>query len=128
MPLFCWFHHFLDSRAEIVKFFRWYFGRNDDTKRTFWNWLTFTIFGLMISNLERKWKPKPLYFGTFCGLNLNSFSKTWGSLHFKDPWIWKLEFQNKIMKNFIDHENLCILVSNFFKKVPNSESGLVKNL
>ena len=23
------------SRAEIVKFFRWYFGRNDDTKRTF---------------------------------------------------------------------------------------------
>ena len=35
MPLFCWFHHFLDSRAEIVKFFRWYFGRNDDTKRHF---------------------------------------------------------------------------------------------
>ena len=25
----------LGARAEIVKFFRWYFGRNDDTKRTF---------------------------------------------------------------------------------------------
>ena len=24
MPLFCWFHHFLDSRAEFVKLFRWY--------------------------------------------------------------------------------------------------------
>ena len=23
------------GRAELVKFFRWYFGRNDDTKRTF---------------------------------------------------------------------------------------------
>ena len=32
-----WFHHFSNSRAEIVNFFRWYFGRNDDTKRTFWN-------------------------------------------------------------------------------------------
>ena len=28
-------HHFLDSRAEIVKFFRWYFGPNDDTKGHF---------------------------------------------------------------------------------------------
>ena len=41
MPLFCWFDHFSNSRAEIVKFFRWYFGQNDDTKRTFWNKLTF---------------------------------------------------------------------------------------
>ena len=32
MPLFCWIHH---SRAEIVKFFCWYFGRNDDTKGHF---------------------------------------------------------------------------------------------
>ena len=42
MPLFSWFCNFLDSRAEIVKFFRWYFGRNDDTKRTFWNQLAFS--------------------------------------------------------------------------------------
>ena len=41
MALFCWFAHFSNSRAEIVKFFRWYFGRNDGTKRTFWNKLTF---------------------------------------------------------------------------------------
>ena len=24
MPLFCWFHHFLDSRADICQIFRWY--------------------------------------------------------------------------------------------------------
>ena len=35
-----WFYHFLNTRAEFVKFFRWYFGPNDDTKRTFWNELT----------------------------------------------------------------------------------------
>ena len=27
--------HNLGARAEIVKFFRWYFGRNDDTQKTF---------------------------------------------------------------------------------------------
>ena len=27
--------HNLEARAEIVKFFRWYFGRNDDTQKTF---------------------------------------------------------------------------------------------
>ena len=30
-----WFDHFTDSRAEIFKFFCWYFGPNDNTKRTF---------------------------------------------------------------------------------------------
>ena len=35
VPLFCRFDHFSDSRAEIVKFFRWYFGRNDETQKTF---------------------------------------------------------------------------------------------
>ena len=34
VPLFCWFHHFLDS---FVKLFLCYFGPNDDTKMTFWN-------------------------------------------------------------------------------------------
>ena len=29
--------HNLGARAEIVKFFRWYFGQNDDTQKTFWN-------------------------------------------------------------------------------------------
>ena len=32
--LFC-FDFFLEARAEIPKKFRWYFGRNDETKRTF---------------------------------------------------------------------------------------------
>ena len=35
------------SRAESVNFFRWYFGSNDDTKRTFWNWLTFNSYHAM---------------------------------------------------------------------------------
>ena len=35
MPLFCWFHHFLDSRAETCQIFCWYFGPNDDTKGHF---------------------------------------------------------------------------------------------
>ena len=38
-----WFDHFSNSRAEFVKFFRWYFGPKDDTKMTFWNYLTFTM-------------------------------------------------------------------------------------
>ena len=32
----------LEARAEILKNFRWFFGRNDETKRTFQNLLTFT--------------------------------------------------------------------------------------
>ena len=32
-----WFDQFSHSRVEFVKFFRWYFGPNDDSKRTFWN-------------------------------------------------------------------------------------------
>ena len=35
MPLSYDLTPFQISRAEIVKFFRWYFGRNNDTKRTF---------------------------------------------------------------------------------------------
>jgi hypothetical protein len=34
-------YYFSGSRAEIFKNFCWYFGPNDDTKRTFWNKLTF---------------------------------------------------------------------------------------
>ena len=39
---FFWFDLFLGARAEILKKFRWYFGQNDDTKRTFWNKLDFS--------------------------------------------------------------------------------------
>ena len=31
------FDLFSEARAEILKIFRWYFGGNDDTKRTFRN-------------------------------------------------------------------------------------------
>ena len=30
-------HLFLEARAEIQEKIRWYFGPNDDTKKTFWN-------------------------------------------------------------------------------------------
>ena len=39
--LFFWFDLFLEARAEILKTIRWFFGRNDVTKKTFWNKLTF---------------------------------------------------------------------------------------
>ena len=42
MPLSYDLAPFQISRAEIVKFFRWYFGWNNDTKRTFRNKLTFS--------------------------------------------------------------------------------------
>ena len=35
-PIF-WFDLFLEARAEIREKNSWYFGPNDDTKRTFWN-------------------------------------------------------------------------------------------
>ena len=41
MPLFFWSNLFLEARAEILKKFRWFFGPNDDIKKSFWNWLTF---------------------------------------------------------------------------------------
>ena len=40
--LMIWPLHFSDPRVGIFKFFCWYFGPNDDTKRTFWNKLTFS--------------------------------------------------------------------------------------
>ena len=33
---------YLEARAEILEKFCWYFGPNDDTKRTLWNQLTFS--------------------------------------------------------------------------------------
>ena len=38
-----WFDHCSNSRAQICQTFRWYFGPDDDTKRTFWNKLTFSL-------------------------------------------------------------------------------------
>ena len=34
---FFWFNLFLEARAEILKKFSWYFGQNDDSKRTLRN-------------------------------------------------------------------------------------------
>ena len=42
MPLFFWFDLSLEARAEILKIFRSYFGRNDDLINLFWDLLTFS--------------------------------------------------------------------------------------
>ena len=42
VPLFCWFYHFLDSRAEICQIFSLLFWKIWDTKFLFWNHLTFS--------------------------------------------------------------------------------------
>ena len=55
VPLFCWFYHFLESRAEICQIFGWYFGPNDDTKRTFeinWPLAAWTLL-LWVINLQQ---------------------------------------------------------------------------
>ena len=41
MPLFFWFDLSLEARAEILKIFRSYFGRNDDFIDLFWELQTF---------------------------------------------------------------------------------------
>ena len=41
VPLFFWSDLFLEGRAEILKKFRSFFGRNDDVINSFWNLLTF---------------------------------------------------------------------------------------
>ena len=42
MPLFCWFDHFLDFRAEILQIFQLLFWSIDDFINSFWLNLTFT--------------------------------------------------------------------------------------
>ena len=49
MPLFFLFDPFLGARAEIL----WFFGRNDGTKKTFWNKLTFSC--IFRQNSENFW-------------------------------------------------------------------------
>ena len=45
----------LETRADILKKFRFYFGRNDDTKRTFLNQLTFTLFCVFLNSKNIFW-------------------------------------------------------------------------
>ena len=35
VPLFFWFDLFLEARAEILEKIHWFFGPNDDTKKSF---------------------------------------------------------------------------------------------
>ena len=44
-----WLDPISNSRARNCQIFHWYFGPNDNTKRAFWNYLTFT-------NEGRQWK------------------------------------------------------------------------
>ena len=37
-----WFDHFSNFRAKFCQIFHWYFGPNDNTKWTFWNYLTYS--------------------------------------------------------------------------------------
>ena len=110
VSLFCWFHHFLDSRAEFVKFFRWYFGPNDDTKRTFWNWLTFIVLQkyAAISNTDLYLSYFDLSYVfsvhndsaqrglTVCDNFLHKFSTIFEPLPLKGWWrhIWKAPEKN----------------------------------
>ena len=56
MPLFFRFDLFLEARAEILEKIRWFFGRFEDTKRTFWNQLTFRcIQGFMSNTTKKTW-------------------------------------------------------------------------
>ena len=41
MPLSFWLDHFEESRAEIHQIFALVFWKIEDTKKSFWNWLTF---------------------------------------------------------------------------------------
>ena len=43
MPLFFLFNLFLEARAEILEKIAVFFGRFEDTKSTFWNYLTFKM-------------------------------------------------------------------------------------
>ena len=59
VPLFCWFHHFLESRAEIVKFFRWSLVKTMTPERHFEiNWplaahnITVLKNGIVSKNIE----------------------------------------------------------------------------
>ena len=52
-PYFFWFDPFLETRAEILEKIYWFFGRSFDTKRTFWNYLTFTMAGNLVLEIPR---------------------------------------------------------------------------
>ena len=65
-----WFDHFSNSRAEIFKLFHWYFGPNGDSKRTFWNKLTFSSLPCTFlpfnksehGSIKRQWPTHLRYF------------------------------------------------------------------
>ena len=43
MPVSFWLDHFLDSRAEIHQIFALIFWKIEDTKKSLWDWLSFSI-------------------------------------------------------------------------------------
>ena len=55
VPLSLWFHHFLDFRAEICQIFSLFFWKIEDTKKSFWNQLTFNISELLWFNFQIQW-------------------------------------------------------------------------
>ena len=55
VPLFFWFDIFLEARAEILEKICWFFGRFEETKRTFWNQLTFSSKFQNVTHTKRKY-------------------------------------------------------------------------
>ena len=48
VPLFCWFHNFKDSRADICQIFRWFFGKSKGYSEINWP-LASLLFAKMIA-------------------------------------------------------------------------------
>ena len=60
VPLFCWFDHFLDFRAEILQIFWLLFWSIDDFINSFWLNLTFRSWSLSCSNILTNYGVWPL--------------------------------------------------------------------
>ena len=111
MPLFCWFYHFLDSRAEICQIFRLLFGKLKTSQRhseikwpltRFWNEICILL-QEMRDRLKEKHKKndmvklkKQLQFGGDFGASFDSGFKMKGvavtgaaSSDFFDDWLIK---------------------------------------
>ena len=103
------------ARTEIFKKFRWYFGQNDDTKRTFWNKLDFSH---ETTNATSGNHPSWQQLGTLLGNKvLKKFpNKSWSSslIFFK----WKKKKKNDVKSCHLDREYLNISnISNMYFKI-----------
>ena len=94
MSLFFWFDLSLEARAEILKVFCSYFGRNDDLINLFWDLLTFRVI-LVIG-------CKAVIYGDITPSALVPWLKIWHqtSKHQNQSVLFKKKLQRKSL-NFI---------------------------